>query len=102
MKLVEVDERAAAEVLEAALWYEARQEGVGVRFTNAVEGAIEALTTRRLRPLEGYASRGVKVLDVGKPWPYRIVVIERPNIIRVVAVHHHHRRPGYWSDRVSD
>lgn len=53
MKLVEVDERAAAEVLEAALWYEAREEGVGVRFIDAVEGAIEALTTRRLRPLEG-------------------------------------------------
>ena len=32
-------------------------------------------------------------------FPYAVIYTERPGVVRVVAVAHTHRRPGYWQDR---
>ena len=32
-------------------------------------------------------------------FPYSIVFLETPGRLRVIAVAHDHRRPGYWRDR---
>lgn len=35
-----------------------------------------------------------------KRFPYRVVFVELPEEIRVVALAHKRRRPGYWRHRV--
>jgi hypothetical protein len=82
VKVVDVDERAEAELDSTIDWYEERQEGVGKRFARDVERRIELLPELKLRPLKGYQDCGAKFVDVGGPWPYRIIVVERPALIQ--------------------
>jgi len=35
-----------------------------------------------------------------KRFPYAIVFIELPKTIRVIAIMHERRRPGYWKNRI--
>ncbi len=100
MKFVDVDHRAEVELLETVAWYEERQPGVGLRFSSDVEAVVASLATRQLMPLKVFAARGVKFVEVGQPWPFRIIVVEGPVSRRVIAFEHHRRRPGYWLDRL--
>ncbi len=33
-------------------------------------------------------------------FPYSLLYLEGPDYIRIVAVMHHRRRPGYWVERL--
>ena len=64
---------------------------------------IEALG--RLQPAERHSIVGrVDAQPIRqahlRTYPYRIVFIETPDSIRVLAVAHTSRRPGYWLGRV--
>lgn len=99
--LVEIDEDAEAELRASVDWYEEQQEGVGLRFMRDVEARISALPNLKLRPLPGYQDCGAMFVEVGGPWPYRIVVVKRSGLIRVVAFSHDRREPGYWRTRLA-
>jgi hypothetical protein len=101
VKLVEVDGDAEAELIETITWYEERQEGVGRRFALSVAAKVKALPIIKLRPLRGYGDCDAMFVNVGGPWPYRIIVVERGSFIRVVAFAHDRREPGYWLPRAS-
>lgn len=87
---------AAAEEFAAAVeYYEAAVPGLGNRFLLAVreaaDVAVEHPETGRKR---GAARR------LGVPgFPYDIAYHVRDGIVEVLAVAHHHRRPGYWRRR---
>lgn len=100
MKTVQLDKDAEAEFIDAVAWYEAQEEGVGRRFFVAITAAIDSLPRRRLEPLTGFKDRGAKYVYVSKPWPYRLFVVERGDLIHVIAVAHHGRAPGYWLERL--
>lgn len=101
MKIVEIDEDAEVELIESITWYEEREEGVGLRFATDVDARVSALPNVKFRPLRGYEDCGAQFVEVGDPWPFRIIAVERPSLIRVVAFAHHSRRPGYWAYRLT-
>ena len=95
------ESEASAELEEAALWYEAQRSGLGLAFLAAVDRAVEHLTAW---PDAGAAVPGVPVgLSVRQRpvsrFPYRIAYVVAAQELRVLAVAHVRRRPGYWRSR---
>jgi plasmid stabilization system protein ParE len=102
VKPVELDPAARAELDAAATFYEADYEGRGFRFYAAIERVL--LSIERL-PGAGHAFPGISpALDVHRRrvpgFPFAIAYRIRADSIRVVAVIHARRRPGYWLARV--
>ena len=87
---------ARAEMRESFEFYEARLGGLGLRFLSAVEQTVERISTH---PEAGapLASEFRKRIVSG--FPYNIIYRVWEDCIYLVAVAHHHRRPGYWRDR---
>jgi toxin ParE1/3/4 len=46
--------------------------------------------------IRGEAIRFVRL----RGFPFRLIHVERPSLIRVLAIAHKSRRPGYWRRRV--
>lgn len=99
---VRTEPEASAELEDAAIWYNAHRAGLGVEFVLAVD---EALTLLDQWPELGQpvaaltndiAARRIPV----QRFPYDIVYMEWDDVIRVLAIAHHRRRPGYWLSRV--
>lgn len=91
-----------AEIREAAAWYAERDRSVGARFVAAVDEAIRA--TMRWpdagTPVEDVrADLVVRRVPVGR-FPYQLVYAADSDVLYVLAVAHHHRRPGYWAERL--
>lgn len=90
------------ELAEAALWYEARRAGLGAEFLSEVEAVLPLIESRprSFHRLEGVAP----TLEVRRAllarFPYALVFLVRPEELRVLAVAHAKRRPGYWLSRV--
>lgn len=94
---VEFLEEAEQELAEAALWYEARDAGLGRRLRHEVAHVIGRIAEDPLlwREREGGYRR------VNCPvFPYFVAYIIRGQKIIVVAVGHGHRKPGYWKTRI--
>lgn len=102
MTPVRFSPEALDELAEAALWYEARSAGLGAELLAEVEAALALLGSRpRSFPrLEGLAP----TLEVRRAllarFSYALVFLVRPDELRVLAVAHAKRRPGYWLSRV--
>lgn len=101
MGTVRVLEAAAEEATEAVMWYEQERPGLGKKFQEALDAALDLLEEEvvPLTPVPGEAGkRGAKRLML-KRFPYSVVVREHSSEILVIAVAHHSRRPGYWRGR---
>jgi len=91
---------AEADLDEAMTWYEERQPGLGERFLTAVKA-----TLRRVARNPGLGSQPPGVGDddarrsLVKKFPYAVVYYETATEIRVIAVAHGRRRPGFWRGR---
>ncbi len=100
MKPVELEPAALVEISESFEWYEDRQEGLGSRFLRDLDARLDTLSEIKLKPDPELADLSVRFCELGKPWPFRIVVVETDTCFRVVALVHHRRQPGYWHRRV--
>ena len=101
MKPVKIGKEAAEEFQEAATWYEGEQEGLGKRFIDAFEHALQLLAEENppLTPVGGKAGlKGARKLLLHK-FPFSLIVHELPASIVIVALAHHSRKPGYWRSR---
>ncbi len=97
MKTVTFHEDANAEMNDAAQYYEERAFGLGLSFLDAVEGAVDNI----LENPEAYQLVGDEVRHkLFMRFPYSLLYVVEPDRIRVVAVAHQKRRPGYWSYRL--
>jgi plasmid stabilization system protein ParE len=104
VKPVRVEPEAKQELAAAITWYEERHEGLGSQLLEEVDAlfAAIALSPSRFPPYPRVA------LDLGvrrasaRRFPYSIAFIELPTVIRVVAVAHERRRPGYWVKRTQE
>jgi plasmid stabilization system protein ParE len=101
-KPIRVDGAAKTELQAAARWYEEQREGLGHELVAAIDEAIGRVA--RLgpdsRPVYGVDPElGVRRLRA-KRFPYAVVFIELPKVIRIIAVMHERRRPGYWKGRL--
>ena len=88
---------AEQELAEATSYYEEAESGLGVRFREDVESAVAAIL---LHPLLWRLRRGI-YRRVNLPgFPYFIAYVLRGQSVRIVAVGHCARRPGYFRSRL--
>lgn len=69
---VRFEDEADAEYRAAGRWYETRRVGLGLEFLDAVDAAIG-----------------------------QVVELEAPEELRILAVAHDRREPGYWTIRLA-
>lgn len=90
---------AADEVQEAERHYSAVHPELGEAFVMALDAALER--AQRF-PESGRAWRksdpGRRVYGVSG-FPYVVIARIRPEELRIIAVAHQRRRPGYWLER---
>lgn len=88
---------ALREFQAAAVHYERQQRGLGVRFTNAVQVAVDHIveSPQSWRILEDEVRRYLT-----KVFPYAVLYSVESDYVLIVAVMHCHREPGYWLQRV--
>ena len=99
---VRFEDEADEEYRLASRWYEDRREHLGLEFLDAVDATIE-----RILDLPGLGERvahlppdlPVRRLAV-KRFPYHVVYLETEAQIRLLAVAHDRRKPGYWRTRL--
>lgn len=89
---------AEQEFVEAAVYYERRIAGLGERFGSEVSHAIERLL--------GYPELGFPIdSDLRRillaRFPYLLIYSFSADLLRVIAVAHARRLPGYWQSRVN-
>lgn len=93
---------ARRELLEAGAWYQRHRRGLRDVFLAAVEEALERVG--RIGPHIARVPGVAPALPVRRVlvhrFPYAIVFIELPTRIRVLAIAHQRRRPGYWRGRL--
>jgi plasmid stabilization system protein ParE len=87
---------AQSEFDEAADWYEARRQGLGLRFTAAVRKVLINIADNPDRWAEIWP--GVREAPVSK-WPYFIYYQTHPDHVMVLAVFHASRDPAIWQTR---
>lgn len=88
---------ADAELTEALRYYEQEERGLGARFEAEIIRSIDRIRT---------APEAAPVVRPGgirrrivSGFPYSLVYAVEPDRIRIMAVMHHKRRPGYWAGR---
>lgn len=87
---------ARAEMNESFDFYEARLDGLGLRFLLAVEQTVKRISTYP----EAGAPLAVEFRKrIVSGFPYNIIYRVWQDYIYLVAVAHHSRRPGYWRER---
>jgi len=94
--IVEFLEEAVEELLEAALWYESREVGLGVRFRDEIARVVNRIAEDPLL----WRERSSGYRRVNCPvFPYYLPYFIREEKIIIAAVAHDRRKPGYWKKR---
>ena len=99
---VRFEDEADAEYREAGRWYDARQTGLGTEFFDEVDATI-----RRILQFPRAGSRVPRIpgdlpirrLAVSR-FPYHVIYLEPAEELRILAIAHDRRRPGYWKLRL--
>jgi toxin ParE1/3/4 len=93
---VVLDPAAAAELREAAVFYEDCRDGLGQEFLTSADATLDAIAHRPTiwRRLKGRFRRCLV-----HRFPYGVVYAVEGNVVYVAAVMHLRRRPGYWESR---
>jgi plasmid stabilization system protein ParE len=99
---VKFEDEANAEYRLGGRWYEARRAHLGVEFLDAVDEPIDRITAlpRSGSPVPRMpADLPVRTMAVTR-FPYHVVYLEANDGIRILAVAHERRKPGYWKTRL--
>lgn len=94
---VQLHPEADEEFAEAVAYYSKISPDLGVRFYREMERLLNevAADPARFRKFDPPARR-----HFSNDFPYAIVFVDKPDHIRVIAVMHMKRQPGYWHDRI--
>jgi hypothetical protein len=87
---------AEEEFIEAAARYDANLRGLGLIFSNEVERVLELLLKN---PYIGTPISSDMRHFVLNRFPFSVVYLAGDDALRVLAVAHHRRVPGYWRAR---
>jgi toxin ParE1/3/4 len=99
MKPAVFHDQAKRELEDALAWYEQRRPGLGREFQFAVEDAIRRVCENPQAGPRFGTTRFHYVLV--RRFPYVVFYSERADAIRIMAVAHGKRRPGYWKNRTT-
>ncbi|OFZ71089.1 MAG: addiction module toxin RelE [Betaproteobacteria bacterium RBG_16_58_11] len=96
MKLVVVP-LALAELHDVSAFYAARANAeLGLAFVAEFERTANQILAN---PMIGAIFRGERRRCTLRRFPYSLIYQIRSEEIRIIAVAHHRRRPGYWAKR---
>jgi toxin ParE1/3/4 len=102
IKPLRLDDEAAEELEVAAVWYEDRRDHLGLELIAAVREGFQRIAERpQAWPLvrDVPLHFGVRKFILRR-FPYSIVFLELEEEIRVLAIAHGSRQPGYWRRRL--
>ncbi len=101
-KPLRFDDEAAEELDAAAAWYEARRENLGVELIGEIRQALTAIANApRTWPHVAGIDEPLRVHRfLLRRFPYAVVYVELAAEIRILAVAHTSREPGFWRDRL--
>jgi len=99
---VRFEDEADAEYRLAGRWYEERREHLGIEFFDAVDATIDQIVEMpRAGSLVPRVPTAVPVRRRAVTrFPYHVICLETPTEIRILAIAHDHRKPGYWQRRL--
>ncbi len=102
MKPIRVEPEAKQELAAAAAWYERRREGLGRELIAEIDAVLGAIARSPARfPLYPRADARLHVRRaLPRRFPYAVAFIDLGPVIRVIAIAHERRRPGYWLARL--
>ena len=90
---------AEKELIDAAAFYDRQGPGLGDRFIDELERVIVLLLEHPELGVRVGKDRRVIVL---KRFPFRLVYAVEDSGIRIIAVAHQKRRPGFWRGRIAE
>jgi plasmid stabilization system protein ParE len=100
--IVRFEDEADAEYREAGRWYDVRQPGLGLQFFDEVDAAIRRIVERpRLgaRVPSALSDLAIRRLAVHR-FPYHVIYLEPTDELRILAIAHDRRKPGYSRARL--
>src|SRR5688572_1863294 len=99
MKPVFIGRLARVEIDDALARSRARNPVRASLFERTIN---EAMATIAANPqaVAVVSRRGDRQYVLKRRFPYSVVYVDDPDMIRVVAFAHHKRRPGYWKRRL--
>ncbi|QQR81079.1 MAG: type II toxin-antitoxin system RelE/ParE family toxin [Deltaproteobacteria bacterium] len=96
-RLIEFHPEASQELLEAQQWYQSQSDGLGGDFANEIERAVQMVQeSPQTWPI--HLKKELRRFLVHR-FPFAIVYQYDDQKIRVIAVMHLKRKPGYWKSR---
>jgi len=98
LKLI-VRPEAEEDILDAALWYEGREAGLGLELTSEIHAAIERALEKPFAYLLLRKHPHVRRV-LARRFPYRIFYIVGPDAIIVFAVVHAAQDERHWLKRL--
>lgn len=102
MSAVRLSPEAVAEVAEAAEWYAVKRPGLEAEFLAEVERILPLIDTSPAlfpRLLDLPADLGIRRALLPR-FPYSVIFVDLGTEVRILAVAHAKRQPGYWLSRV--
>ena len=88
---------AELELIEAAVYYERQVVGLGERFEADIRRATDLLLDQ---PAMGIpADQNLRKFILTR-FPFTLYYAVAGDVLRIEAVAHQYRRPGYWKSRV--
>jgi plasmid stabilization system protein ParE len=104
VKAVRLAPEAVEELADSAAWYESRQAGLAAKFLDEFERTLVLIASRPVsfpRLLDMPSDFSIRRALLPR-FPYALVFMELGDEVRVLAVAHVKRQPGYWLNRVQD
>jgi len=97
MKVTYLD-AADADFQEAIDYYNEQRSGLGFEFSDEVRAAVDRIRNypEAWTPLSN-RTRRCQV----RRFPYSIIYEARSDVIIIVAIQHHKRKPGNWRKRIT-
>ena len=92
---------AEADIVEAAVWYQARELALGLAFTSEIHAAVERALHNALNYLQLRETPHVRRILVRR-FPYRAFYIVRADAIVVFAVLHAAQHERHWKTRMKE
>jgi len=93
---IEIHPEVYSELEQARSWYEDRARGLGIKFLDEVDRAIN--TIRQFPDTWPPYFEGTRRFLLHR-FPFAIVYRHKKNKIQVFALMHLRRKPGYWKER---
>ncbi|MDF0673469.1 MAG: type II toxin-antitoxin system RelE/ParE family toxin [Nitrospira sp.] len=88
---------AEVELIEAAAYYERHVPGLGDRFQCEIRRIVDLLVSQ---PQIGAPADPNLRKFILTRFPFTLYYSITADVLRIEAVAHHSRRPGYWKERI--